>query len=114
MAADEASALILGISLGKLGWNLRNDAHAMASWTIPSCHMKEAKTARIHSATVGDIASLTASRTRSPGREPDRDLEVGVLSVAGEEARSLLLRSVLPRSLRFDLGDKLKRSIRNK
>ena len=34
--------------------NFKKEAHAIASWTIPSCHMKAAKTARTHSATRGE------------------------------------------------------------
>jgi len=31
-----------GKSFGNVGWNLRKEAHAMASWTIPSCHRNAA------------------------------------------------------------------------
>lgn len=49
----------LDISFVRSGWNLRKEAQAMASWTIPSCHMNAAKTARRHSAAAGESASLT-------------------------------------------------------
>lgn len=41
-----------------LGWNFRNDAHAMASWTKPSCHRKAENTARSVSAIDGERARL--------------------------------------------------------
>lgn len=44
------------ISFVKSGWNFKNEAQAIPSWTIPSCHMKAANTARMHSATDGDNA----------------------------------------------------------
>lgn len=34
------------LCFGSDGWNFKNDEQAMASWTMPSCHIKAAKTAR--------------------------------------------------------------------
>ena len=60
----------LGSSFTRFGWNFRKDAQAMASCTIPSCHMNAANTARMHCATEGDMASFTALR-REPDLDPD-------------------------------------------
>lgn len=46
---------------GKVGWNFKKEAHAIASWTMPSCHRNAAKTALKLSATDGEIACLTGS-----------------------------------------------------
>ena len=102
--------LLLGATFGRFGWNLRKEAQAMASWTIPSCHIKAANTALRAWATEGDIASLTGSF--GPGREPDRDLGVpGIppLSLGtGDTALSRLVLSTLLLSLRLVFGDNLK------
>ena len=52
------------MALVRSGWNLRKEAQAMASWTMPSCHMKAANTARRHSATEGDSAWTRKQRVK--------------------------------------------------
>ena len=52
------------MALVRSGWNLRKEAQAMASWTMPSCHMKAANTARRHSATEGDSAWARKQRVK--------------------------------------------------
>lgn len=59
--------LLMGAcSLESSGLNFRKEEQAIASCTMPSCHRKEAKTARAHSATDGDMAGLAGSKDLAP------------------------------------------------
>lgn len=96
----ESSDLFFCTSFPISGWNLRNEAHAIASWTMPSCHRNAANTARMQWDTEGAIASWATSGAFAFGDTLPCDwLLHAVFSFAdGDVARSRFDRRFLLRS----------------